>query len=165
MAAAGATALLIAAAGLLPALLLLGGRTGAALLCAAALGLVAQGTAVAALGPRLQGLWTSQRAAAALAAAGLDPRAGMAPGPVAVVGYAEPSLDFALGGQTEALSAEEAAMAVATGRPAIVEAREEDAFLTAARAQGPLRRVGEAVGYDYAAGSTVRLEIYAAGNS
>jgi hypothetical protein len=83
---------------------------------------------------------------------------------VAVVGYGEPSLDFTLGGQTEALRPDEAVAALRTGRPAIVEAREEDAFLAAAaRAGGPVRRVGDAEGFDYASGSTIRLELYAPG--
>jgi hypothetical protein len=79
-----------------------------------------------------------------------------------VVGYDEPSLDFVLGGQTEALSPEDAAAALRTGRPVIVEAREEDAFLAAAQPSGPLRHVGETEGFDYATGSTIRLELYAA---
>ena len=55
------------------------------------------------------------------------------------------------------------ARALLNGRPAIVEAREEDAFLAAARMGGPVRRVGEAEGFDYASGETVRLTIYAPG--
>jgi hypothetical protein len=78
-----------------------------------------------------------------------------------VVGYGEPSLDFALGGQTEAMSPEDAATALrVTGRPVIVEARQEDAFLAAIRADPP-RRAAEVEGYDYAAGSTIRLVLYA----
>lgn len=154
---------LAAAAGLGGAALLLKGRTALAVGLAAALGLAAQGTAFAGLAPRLGSLWVSNRIAAALAAAGLDPRAGVTPGPVAVVGYGEPSLDFALGGQTEALSPEEAAAALRVGRPVIVEARQEDAFLAAARGTPP-RRAGEAEGFDYATGSTIRLELYAASN-
>jgi hypothetical protein len=158
---AGLAAGLAAAAGLIPAALLIGGRTGPAVACAGLLGLLAHGAALYGLAPRLEGLWTARRTAAALAAAGLDPRAGVTPGPVSVVGYGEPSLDFALGGQTDAETPEEAAAALRTGRPAIVEARQEDAFLAAARTAGPLRRAAETEGFDYANGSTVRLEIYA----
>ncbi len=158
---AGLAAGLAAAAGLVPAALMLSGRTGPAMAAAALLGLLAHGAALYGVAPRLEGLWVARRAAAALTAAGLDPRAGVTPGPVSVVGYTEPSLDFALGGQTDAETPEEAAAALRTGRPVIVEARQEDAFLAAARFAGPLRRAGEASGFDYANGSTVRLEIYA----
>ncbi len=130
---------------------------------AAGLGLMAQGAAMAGLAPRLGGLWVSSRIAAAVVNSGLDPRAGVTPGPVAVVGYDEPSLDFVLGGQAEALSPEDAGAALRTGRPVIVEARQEDAFLAAAQASGPVHRAGEAEGFDYAAGSTIRLTLYAAG--
>jgi 4-amino-4-deoxy-L-arabinose transferase-like glycosyltransferase len=153
---------LVAAAGLGGAALLLKERAALAVGLAAALGLAAHGAAMAGLAPRLGGLWVSTRIAAAVAAAGLDPRAGVTPGPVAVVGYDEPSLDFVLGGQTEALAPGDAAAALRTGRPVIVEAREEDAFLSAAQPSGPLRRVGEAEGFDYATGSTIRLELYTA---
>jgi 4-amino-4-deoxy-L-arabinose transferase-like glycosyltransferase len=152
----------VAAAGLAGAALLVRQRAALAVGVAAVLGLAAHGAAMAGLAPRLEGLWVSSRIAAALSAAGLDPRAGVTPGPVAVVGYDEPSLDFALGGQTEPLSPEDAAQALRTGRPVIVEARQEDAFLAAARPAGALRHAGEAEGFDYAAGSTIRLELYAA---
>ncbi len=153
---------LVAVAGLGGAALLLKERAALAVGLAATLGLAAHGAAIAGLAPRLGGLWVSSRIAAAVAASGLDPRAGVTPGPVAVVGYDEPSLDFVLGGQTEALTPEDAVAALRTGRPVIVEAREEDAFLAAARASGPLRRAGEAEGFDYATGSTIRLELYVA---
>jgi 4-amino-4-deoxy-L-arabinose transferase-like glycosyltransferase len=156
---------LVALAGLGGAALLLRERTALAVGLAAAFGLAAQGAAVAGLAPRLGGLWASNRITAAVAAAGLDPRNGVTPGPVAVVGYDEPSLDFVMGGQTEALSPEDAAAALRTGRPVIVEAREEDAFLAAAQALGPLRHVGETEGFDYATGSTIRLELYASAPS
>jgi 4-amino-4-deoxy-L-arabinose transferase-like glycosyltransferase len=151
-----------AGAGLGGAYLLLKGRTTAAVALAAGLGLLAHGLALGGLAPRLGGLWASSRIASALVAAGLDPREGVTPGPVAVVGYDEPSLDFTLGGQTEALTPQEAAAAVRAGQPVIVEARQEDAFLAAARPAGALRRAGEAEGFDYASGSSIRLTIYAA---
>lgn len=160
---ASAAAVLVAAAGLGGAVLLLKGRAGAAAALAAALGLLANGAAFAGLTPKLDGLWVSARVAQALGAAGLDPREGMVPGPVAVAGYGEPSLDFALGGQTEQLNPDQAAAALRTGRPAIVEARAEDAFLTALKGNAAVRRVGETDGFDYSTGSTVRLTIYAPG--
>jgi len=151
----------VALAGLGGAALLLKGRATPAVGVAAALGLVAHGAALAGLAPRLGGLWVSSRIAAAVAAAGLDPRGGVTPGPVAVVGYGEPSLDFTMGGDTEPLSPEDAAAALRAGRPVIVEARQEDAFLAAARTANPVHR-GETEGFDYATGSTIRLELYAA---
>jgi 4-amino-4-deoxy-L-arabinose transferase-like glycosyltransferase len=157
---AGVAATLVALAGLGAAALLLKGRRAMAIGLAAAVGVAAHGAALAGLAPRLGGLWVSSRIAAAIAAAGLDPRGGVTPGPVAVVGYGEPSLDFALGGDTEPLSPEDAAAALRYGRPVIVEARQEDAFLAAARTANPVHR-GEAEGYDYATGSTIRLELYA----
>jgi hypothetical protein len=99
-----------------------------------------------------------------LTKAGLDPRAGVTPGPIAVVGYGEPSLTFALGGLTEALEPQEAAAAVGEGRPALVEARQEEAFLAAlALAHRPVRAMGEIDGFDYAKAKPVRLILYAAG--
>lgn len=161
---AGVAAVLIAGAGLGGAALLLKGRPGSAAALAAVLGLCAHGAAFAGLGPRLDSLWAPHRIAQALARAGLDPREGVTPGPVAVAGFGEPSLDFALGGQTDELTPEDAAAAVLTGRPAIVEARAEDAFLAAAaRDGGRVRRVAEAEGFDYSTGATVRLELYAQG--
>ena len=156
---------LAAVAGLSAAALLLKERAALAVGVAAGLGLAAHGAAMAGLAPRLGGLWVSSRIAAAVAASGLDPRAGVTPGPVAVVGYDEPSLDFVLGGQAEALSPEDAGAALRTGRPVIVEAREEDAFLAAAQASGSVHRAGEAEGFDYATGSTIRLTLYAAAAS
>ena len=162
LAFAAVAAALVAAAGLGGAALLLRDRAALAVGVAAVLGLLAHGAALAGLAPRLGGLWVSSRIAAVLGDARLDPRAGVTPGPVAVVGYGEPSLDFTLGGQTEALAPDEAAAALRTGRPVIVEAREEDAFLAAAVRTGAApRRVGEAKGFDYASGSTIRLELYA----
>jgi 4-amino-4-deoxy-L-arabinose transferase-like glycosyltransferase len=131
---------------------------------ACALGLVAHGAVLAGAGPRLQALWVSQRAAAALSQAGLDPRSGVTPGPVAVVGYGEPSLTFALGGLTEALSADDAAGAIGEGRPVIVEARQQAAFLAALKgARQPAREAGAVDGFDYANNRPVRLILYAAG--
>jgi 4-amino-4-deoxy-L-arabinose transferase-like glycosyltransferase len=160
LAFAAVAAGLVAVAGLGGAALLLKARPTLAVGVAATLGLLAHGVALAGLAPRLGGLWVSDRIAATVAAAGLDPRGGVTPGPVAVVGYGEPSLDFVLGGQTESLTPEEGAAALRVGRPVIVEARQEDAFLAALR-ESPPRRAGEAEGFDYASGSTIRLALYA----
>ena len=60
----------------------------------------------------LKPIWVSQELAQALTAAGLDPRQGLSPGPVAVLGYAEPSFVFTMGTDTQLLN-EDARGAVA----------------------------------------------------
>jgi len=159
---AAASAILVAAAALAGAALLQRGHARRAVAVAGVLGVLAHGAALAGAGPRLHTLWVSQRAASALAAAGLDPRAGVLPGPVALTGFGEPSLTFALGGLTEALSPQAAAEAVRNGRPAIVEEAQEPAFL-AAMAPGQARKAGEVDGFDYADRSPVRLILYGPG--
>lgn len=111
--------------------------------------------------PRLDGLWATRQALAALGANGLDPREGLAVGPVASAGYAEPSLVFALGARTETGDGVLAAKAIAEGRPAIVERREEEAF------QADLRRrqvraelVARFEAYDYAQARAMTLTVY-----
>ena len=86
----------------------------------------------------------------------------MLPGPVALVGFGEPSLTFALGGLTDALTPEAAAQAVRNGRPAIVEASQEPAFL-AALAPGQAHKAGEVDGFDYADRAPVQLMLYGPG--
>jgi 4-amino-4-deoxy-L-arabinose transferase-like glycosyltransferase len=155
--------LLLAAAALGGAALVHGSQPWRAIVLASFSGRSAHGVVLAGAAPRMQALWLSQRAAAALTRAGLDPRSGVVTGPVAVTGFGEPSLTFALGGLTEALSAEDAAEAIGEGRPAIVEARQEAAFLAALRARGRRARRATAIdGFDYANGQTMRLILYAA---
>lgn len=157
-----AAAIPIAGAAVVGGLLLLRGKADAAVMAAAALGVLAHGAVLAGVGPRLQALWVSQRLAAALDNAGLDPRAGAVPGPIALSGFGEPSLTFALGGVTEALSPEDAAQAVKRGQPAVVEAREEAAFVKALGPGGG-RRAGEVDGFDYAKGRGVKLALWGPG--
>ena len=151
---------LIAAAAFGGGALMLRGQTGTALIAAGVLGLMAHGVVLAGMAPRLDSLWVAKQAAIQLGATGLDPRAGVMPGPVAVSGFGEPSLTFALGGQTEQLSPEDAAAAIKAGRPAIVEARQEDAFLAALPSKASVRRAGAVEGFNYANGTTVRLELF-----
>jgi 4-amino-4-deoxy-L-arabinose transferase-like glycosyltransferase len=156
--------LLLAGAGLAGAGLALNGRLWGALATAGVLGVCAHVALLAGLAPRLQALWLSQRAVAAIGAAGLDPRGGVTPGPVAVVGYGEPSLTFALGGQSELDDAQDAAEAIGDGRPVIVEARREDAFLASLKAAGHAAvQVGRVEGFNYSNGETTRLLIYRPG--
>jgi 4-amino-4-deoxy-L-arabinose transferase-like glycosyltransferase len=152
---------LLAAAGLAGAVLLARGRTGQAVVAAVALGVTGHGALAALLVPRLDPLLLSDRLERTLEAARLSPRQGIVESPVAVAGYAEPSLVFALGTSTELEGPEEAAQAIAEGRPAIVEAREEPAFRSAlAKTGARAREVGRVDGLDYSNGDEVSLRVY-----
>ena len=153
---------LMAAAGLAGAYMLLKGRAGTALVTAGALGIAAHAALAAGLAPRLEPLWLSQRTEQALAQARLLPRQGIAPAPVAVAGYAEPSLVFALGTPTDLGGPDQAAEALADNRPAVVEGREQKAFEAALKARGlKPREIGEVRGLDYSNGDETSLRIYA----
>ena len=160
--AALVTGALLAAAGLAGAYLLMQGRGGAALVTACVLGVLGHAALVAAFAPRLEPLWISQRTEQALAEARLLPRQGIAPAPVAVAGYAEPSLVFALGTPTDLGGPDQAAEALADNRPAVVESREQRAFEAAIKARGlKPRQIGEVSGLDYSNGDETTLRIYA----
>ena len=97
-----------------------------------------------------------------LEAAGLNPRQGLAPGPVAITGFHEPSFVFLTGTDTRLTNAAGAAMALSEGRPAIVEAADADAFRRALLATGAAgRAVGTVTGHNYSTGDDVSLTIYA----
>jgi len=89
------------------------------------------------LAASLKPLWLSRQMEQALVTAKLDPRQGVAPGPVATLGYAEPSFVFTMGTRTELCNedADEAADALAEGRPVFVESKMDAAFQKAAAAQ------------------------------
>ncbi len=131
--AAGLMFLLAAGSG---ATLLGRGQAGAAALVASLAAAVGHGALAGGVLPSLRPLWLSTAAARVLAAAGASPWQGVAPGPVTVAGYAEPSLVFLLGADTELAGPDEAADAIAEGRPAIVEGREDPAFRAALADQG-----------------------------
>lgn len=134
---------------------------GTALVAAGVFGVLAHGAFFGQLAPRLEPLWISQRLTLALESTGLAPRAGVVPGPVEVAGYAEPSLVFALGTETGLGGPEEAAAAVADGRPAVVEKREQAAFLAALKAAGlSPRPAGTISGVDYSNGDDMTLTLY-----
>ncbi len=132
-----------------------------ALALAGGLGIAAHALIFAAVAPRLTPLWTSAQIAAALERSKLDPQGGLTPGPVAVVGYAEPSLVFALGTETELGDVGDAADAISNGSPAVVEARYAPAF-AAELAADKLKAGPTAVvdGFDYSNSQPVRLTIY-----
>jgi 4-amino-4-deoxy-L-arabinose transferase-like glycosyltransferase len=133
----------------------------AALIAAGALGIAAHAVVFAGVLPRLGPLWTSREIAAALTRAKLNPRDGLTPGPVTVVGYAEPSLVFTLGTETEIGDVGDAADAITEGRPAVVET-DFDAAFHAELAADKLAASPAAVvsGFDYSRWKPVRLTIY-----
>jgi 4-amino-4-deoxy-L-arabinose transferase-like glycosyltransferase len=152
---------LLAMAGLAGGFLLVRRAQRGALAAALGLGIAGHAALAALLLPRLEPLWLSHRTEQAMAAARLLPRQGMASAPVAVAGYAEPSLVFALGTPTELDGPDEAAIAIADGRPAVVEGREEPAFQRALQAVGAqAQQVGEVKGLDYSNGDKDILRIY-----
>ena len=154
---------LLAAAGLVGAGLMLRRAQGGAVIAALGLGLLGHATLAAALVPRLDPLWLSARLERAMDQNRLLPRQGMAEAPVAVAGFAEPSLVFALGTATELDGPAEAAQAVVENRPAIVEDREEQAFRAALKARGgQAREVAKIEGLNYSKGDPMTLRVYVA---
>jgi len=160
---AAAAAGLFVAAALAGATALLHQASRTALALAGGLAVVAHGALFGGLAPRLEPLWLSERTAQVLARAGLHPRQAAAPGPVAVAGYAEPSLVFALGAPTGLGDAEDAAQALAEGRPAVVEARELEAFGQALARRGlGARQVARVDGLNYSKGDETELFVFRA---
>ncbi|OHB38848.1 MAG: 4-amino-4-deoxy-L-arabinose transferase [Phenylobacterium sp. RIFCSPHIGHO2_01_FULL_70_10] len=159
--AAAAAGGFLAAAGLVGGFMLVNKAPKGAIVAAMGLAIMGHGVLAAALVPGLAPLWLSERVARAMAEARLLPRQGMAPPPVAVAGYAEPSLVFALGTPTDLGDVPEAALAIATFRPAVVEAAQEAAFRRLLDARGlTVRQVREVRGLNYSHGAPVLLRIY-----
>jgi 4-amino-4-deoxy-L-arabinose transferase-like glycosyltransferase len=158
---AAATAVLAVLAGLAGAVAVLSPRPRAALAAALALGIAAHAALAAGLAPQLSALWLSKRLVAALDQARLDPRGGLIPGPVCVVGYAEPSLVFLLGTETEFGDAGDAAEAISEGRPVVVERRQAEAFRRELADDGlKASPVGEVAGLDYSLGRADVLTVF-----
>lgn len=154
---------LLAAAGLVGAYLMVRRAQQGAVLASLALAILGHGALAAGLAPRLDPLWLSDRLERALGEARLLPRQGVAEAPVAVAGFAEPSLVFALGTATELDGATEAAQAIVEGRPAIVEQAEEAAFHDALRARaGTAALVATIRGVNYSKGDPMTLRVYVA---
>jgi 4-amino-4-deoxy-L-arabinose transferase-like glycosyltransferase len=154
------TALLFLAAGVVGAVLVMRKTAATALVAAGAIGIAAHAALVGILVPRLEPLMLAPRLAKALEQADLAPRAGAA-GPVAVTGYSEPSMIFLLGTTTELTDPAGAAQAVAEGRPAVVEGRQDKAFQAALAAAGQTARpAGVVEGFDYSDGDKERLTLY-----
>lgn len=154
------TALLFLASGGVGAVLLMRRTAATALVAAGTLGVLAHAALVGVFVPRLEPLMLAPRLERALEQADLAPRAGAA-GPVAVTGYAEPSMVFLLGTATELTDPVGAAKAVAQGRPAVVEGRRDAAFRAALGALGETARpAGVVEGFDYSDGDRERLMLY-----
>jgi len=154
------TVVLLLAAGALGSILLLRRQSARALVLSGALGILAHAFLVGALIPNLEPLFLSKDITDALDRARLSPRSG-APGPVAVTGYSEPSLVFLLGTATELTDGTRAAEAIAQGRPAVVEAREDSVFRKALTTAGLVPRpVAVIEGQNYSDGDDERLTIY-----
>jgi 4-amino-4-deoxy-L-arabinose transferase-like glycosyltransferase len=152
---------LLAAAGLVGAYLILRRAAGSALVGAVGLGLMGHAALAAGLAPRLEPLWLSDRAEKAMEKVRLLPRQGIAEAPIAVAGYAEPSLVFALGTPTELDGPVEAARAIVDHRPAVVEQREDAAFRQSLLALGGQANVVSTLkGLDYSNGKKMVLRIY-----
>jgi 4-amino-4-deoxy-L-arabinose transferase-like glycosyltransferase len=160
---AAIAALLFAGAGLVGAGLLIRRAPRPAVVAALGLGVLGHGVLLAGLAPRLLPLWLSARTEAAMARARLLPRQGIAEAPVAVTGYAEPSLVFALGTATVLDSPEEAAEAISESRPAVVESRQDAAFRRAlVQAHAEAVAVAVVEGLDYSNGQHMKLTVYEA---
>jgi hypothetical protein len=134
-----------------------------ALAAAMGLGLLAHGTLAAALAPRLAPLWLSERIMDLLDRSGIDPRRGLAPGPVTVVGFEEPSMVFLLGTETELGEVDDAVQAISEGRPAVVEQAAAADFQHSLDAAGlKAAEVGAISGLDYVDGQAALLNVYRA---
>ncbi|PIB93974.1 glycosyltransferase family 39 protein [Caulobacter sp. FWC2] len=148
------------AAGIAGAVLLLRRHSARALITAGVLGIGAHIALTAGLIPHLEPLFLSKDVADALDRTRLSPRSGAA-GPVAVTGYAEPSLIFQLGTATELTDGEGAAQAIIEGRPAVVEGREEKPFRDTLADLGlTAHPVATVEGLNYSDGDQERLTIY-----
>lgn len=135
----------------------------AALIAACVFGVLSHAAFVA-VARSLQPLWIAPRVEKSLKAAGLDPRGGVVPGPVAVSGFAEPSLVFLLGTRTQLLpSGAEAVPALLEGRPVLIDQTQEDSFHAALAASGVQARSVDVIeGRNYSNGRRVRLTLYQA---
>ena len=111
----------------------------------------------------LKPIWVSRAMEQALVDSGLDPRKGIVAGPVATLGYSEPSFVFRMGTATELCNddAHCAVQALTAGQPVFVESRNLQAFAAEADAESVTpRRVTEVKGQDYSNGRKVTLTLY-----
>lgn len=107
--------------------------------------------------PRVEPLWVADRTAQLLQDHDLQGK------PVASAGFSEPSLVFALGTQTRLTNGAGAAKALWTGAAeiALVEAREEEAFLAELNRRGTSAEASLSIhGLNYSRGNAVQLRVY-----
>jgi 4-amino-4-deoxy-L-arabinose transferase-like glycosyltransferase len=139
-----------------------GERTGLMLLIGA--GLIGH-FAFFSLAARLKPLWLSQAMERAMVEAAKDPRRGQAPGPVAVIGYAEPSFVFRMGTKTELLNdnVAGAVKALKENRPLWVDNRYHDQVIASARLEGiNIQKAAQISGTNYNGGRAVTMRLYIA---
>ncbi|WP_409019904.1 ArnT family glycosyltransferase [Brevundimonas vesicularis] len=130
-------------------------------LAAMACGIIAH-AALAGTIRQLRPLSIAPRLVKTLDAAELNPAQGRYPGPIAITTFHEPSFVFLTSRETQLTDATGAARAMAEGRPAIVEARDDQAFQAAMAELGASgRAVGVVSGHNYSSGDDVRLTLYA----
>ncbi|HWE47261.1 MAG TPA: glycosyltransferase family 39 protein [Caulobacteraceae bacterium] len=135
-----------------------------ALLVTCAGGLLAHACLVGGLAPRMTPLWLSRSLARAVIEHHIDPRNGVTPGPIAVLGYAEPSVVFLLGTETQLIApvdTDDAADAIGEGRPVAVDSKDDSAFQAQLAKQHLTADVIATVrGVNYSKGKPVTLTLY-----
>ena len=135
-----------------------------ALLVTCAGGLLAHATLAGGLAPRMTPLWITRSLAQSVQAHDIDPRNGVTPGPIAVVGYAEPSLVFLLGTETQLIAPvdmDDAADAIGEGRPVAVDGKDQPAFLVEIIKQHlSAQPIATVTGVNYSKGKPVTLTLY-----
>ena len=143
------------------AFLLINRAAVSAVLFSLAFGIIAH-AALAGTLRQLRPLSVAPRLEQSLERAGLHPRQGLVPGPVAITTFHEPSFVFLTGRDTQLTDAAGAAEALSQGRPAIVEAGDAEAFRQALAPTGAVARaVGTVTGHNYSNGDDVSLTVYA----
>jgi 4-amino-4-deoxy-L-arabinose transferase-like glycosyltransferase len=158
---AAVTMVTAVAAAAIGGFLLLNKAPVAGLVAALALGIVSH-AALSGTIRQLRPLAIAPQLTRVLTEANLHPRQGLTTSPVAITTFHEPSFVFLTGRATQLTDAEGAARALAEGRPAIVEARDAEAFAQAAARLGVTgRAVGEVSGHNYSTGDDVNLTVYA----
>ena len=158
---AAVTMVTAVAAAAIGGFLLLNKAPVAGLIAALALGIVSH-AALSGTIRQLRPLAIAPQLTKVLEQANLHPRQGLTTSPVAITTFHEPSFVFLTGRATQLTDAEGAARALAEGRPAIVEARDAEAFAQAAARLGVTgRAVGEVSGHNYSTRYDVNLTVYA----
>ncbi|MBX3479711.1 MAG: glycosyltransferase family 39 protein [Caulobacter sp.] len=152
---------LFALSGVTAIILILRRAAASGVIVAGALAVLAHAAFFGQFGPRLEPFWPAPRIAMALERTGLAPKDGRTPGPVEVDGYSEASMVFTLGTRTGVGGPEDAVRALAEGRPAIVEKKEEKAFLALMKARGvPVDPVTRLKALNYSTGKDLDLTFY-----